>query len=87
MHGVERQQQAGFTAGLYSRPQLENCKWEKRERGRKLSASRVAETGKWHQREQTGGHYWKKKVFERQYLWPQYQSETLCLERPVIRSL
>lgn len=34
----------------------------KREReAGKLSASRVAETGKWHQREQTGGHNWEKK--------------------------
>lgn len=34
MHGVEWQQQADFTGGLYSRPQLENGKWRKRERER-----------------------------------------------------
>lgn len=85
MHGVEWQQQADFTGGLYSRPQLENGKWRKRERERerqeKLSAFRVEETGKWHQFERTGDHNWKKREFERKYLWPQYQSEKSSLER------
>lgn len=77
VHSVEWQQQADFTGGLYSRTQLENCKWRgggggggKRQENCQPPGSKKLANGI---RVNRPGTITRRKEFERPYLWPQYQ--------------